>query len=242
MVITGGSRGIGAASATLLARRGYDVCIAYRSAQREADDVVQAVRGLGRKAAALRVDVTQAEEAERLMRFAAETCGPITALVNSAGIAGRRSPLVDLLPAEILEVVSVNLLGTIYCIHAGLKHMARSQGGRGGAIVNVSSDAARTGGNRLAAYAAAKAGVNVLTTALAREIGAEGLRVNAVAPGIVRTEQYAQEDDARLADIARGIPLLRLGTPEEVAQAIAWLLSDDASYVTGVVLPVHGGR
>ena len=241
-VVTGGSRGIGAATARVLAARGYGVCVAYRAAREAAEDVVREVRARGGRAVAAQADVARPEDAERLMQVARRELGPITTLVNSAGIAGRRASLAELTTAEILEVVQVNLMGTLYCTQAAAAHMARSRGGQGGAVVNVSSDAARTGGNRLAPYVAAKAGVSALTVALARELAGEGIRVNAVSPGIVRTDQYAHESPARLAELAAGIPLQRLGTPNEVAQAIAWLLSGEASYVTGAVVPVHGGR
>jgi len=226
LLVTGGSRGIGAAVAKLAAQRGYTVATAARNPE------------TGRRQA-YRADVSRPEEVEKLFAAVARDLGPVAALVNSAGIAGPRSPLADLDPAAMREVVDVNLLGTAYCCRAAARQMARSAGGAGGAIVNVSSDAARTGGDRLSLYAAAKAGVNALTVALARELARDGIRVNAVSPGIVATDQHSRGvSDETLRSIALGRP----GAPAEVAEAILWLLSDEASYVTGAVLPVHGGR
>jgi NAD(P)-dependent dehydrogenase (short-subunit alcohol dehydrogenase family) len=241
LVVTGGSRGIGAAVALLAAARGYDVCIGFVAAEDAADRVVHQIRKQEGTAIAVQADVARSEEAERLFESAQEL-GRISGLVNCAGIAGNRGLLLEMTPEALEERVAVNLLGTMYCCQAVARRMARSCGGEGGAIVNVSSDAARTGGDRLAAYAAAKGGVNVLTVALARELAGEDVRVNAVSPGFVATDQHAGVNQQKSADLLRSIPMKRLGMPVEVAEAVLWLLSDQASYVTGAVLPVHGGR
>jgi NAD(P)-dependent dehydrogenase (short-subunit alcohol dehydrogenase family) len=241
LVVTGGSRGIGAAVAHLAAARGYEVCIGFVTAKDAADRVVQEIRKQQGTAIAVQADVARPEQAERLFE-SARKLGPISGLVNCAGFAGSRSLLLEMTPQALVEIVAVNLLGTMYCCQAAARLMARSRAGEGGSIVNVSSDAARTGGDRIAAYAAAKGGVSVLTVALARELAGEGVRVNAVSPGIVATEQHAGKDQQKRADLVRGIPMRRLGMPVEVAEAVLWLLSDKASYVTGAVLPVHGGR
>ena len=242
LVVTGGSRGIGAAVAKAAGDRGYAVAVVYRSAKRQAVDVVDAISGAGGRAQVFEVDVADADAVERLFEDVSRSLGTPTALVNSAGITGGAKSLLELDPAQMQAVVATNLFGTFYCTKAAARRMARSTGGPGGAIVNVSSEAARFGGNRLAPYAAAKAGVSTFTIAVARELAAEGIRVNAVSPGVIDTDQHAGNDAQRRADLLASIPLKRMGTAEEVAQAVMWLLSDDASYVTGSILPINGGR
>lgn len=242
LVVTGGSRGIGAAVATLASGRGYAVAVAYQSAERQATDVVQTIARAGGEAAAFQVDVADPDSIERLFIAVERTLGRPVALVNSAGSTGGARSILELTPPMLQSIVATNLFGTIYCTQAAAARMARSSGGSGGAIVNLSSEAARFGGNRLAAYAAAKAGVNTFTIAVARELAAEGIRVNAISPGVIATDQHAGNDAQRTASLLASIPLGRMGTAAEVAQAILWLLSDDASYITGSVLSIHGGR
>jgi NAD(P)-dependent dehydrogenase (short-subunit alcohol dehydrogenase family) len=242
LVVTGGSRGIGAAVARLAGERGYRVAVAYRAAEDAAAGVVRAIEAAGGQAAAFRVDVADPAEVERLFAAVEATLGLPTALVNSAGATGGNRSFLELDPALLQSVVAVNLYGTFYCIQSAARRMARSSGGPGGAIVNVSSEAARFGGNRLAAYAAAKAGVSTLTVALARELADEGVRVNAVSPGVIDTDQHVGHDADRKAGLIASIPLKRMGRAEEVAQAILWLLSDEACYVTGSILSINGGR
>jgi NAD(P)-dependent dehydrogenase (short-subunit alcohol dehydrogenase family) len=242
LVVTGGSRGIGAAAASLAGSSGYAVAVAYQSAERLAADVVQTIVQAGGKAAAFQVDVAEPESVERMFIAVEQALGRLTALVNSAGSTGGARPILELTPPMLQSIVATNLFGTIYCTQAAARRMARSSGGSGGAIVNLSSEAARFGGNHLAAYAAAKAGVNTFTVAIARELAAEGIRVNAVSPGVIATDQHAGNDAKRTASLLASIPLGRMGTAAEVARAILWLLSDDANYVTGSVLSIHGGR
>lgn len=241
-MVTGGSRGIGAAVAKLAGTRGYAVAVAYQAAGQQASDVARAVGEAGGKAKAFQVDVSDPAAVERLFTAVDQTLGAPSALVNSAGATGGARPFLELEPAQLQAVVAVNLFGTIYCTQAAARRMARSVGGSGGAIVNVSSEAARFGGNRLAPYAAAKAGVSTFTIAVARELAAEGIRVNAVSPGVIDTDQHAGNDAQRTASLLASIPLKRMGTAEEVAQAIIWLLTEEASYVTGSILPINGGR
>jgi len=237
-LITGAAHGIGAATARAAAQNGYALAINYLEARKEAEALVAAIVGGGGKAIAVQADIGRADEVARLFAAVDAELGPVTALVNNAGISGGRAALVDIDPATIERVVGTNLAGTLFCTREAVRRMARSHGGKGGAIVNLSSIVTRTGGYRIAAYTATKAAIEGVTKALAIELAEEGIRVNAVSPGVVATRQ----NEGRGADTAARIPLGRLGAPEEVAKAILWLLSDAASYVTGTTLDVSGGR
>jgi NAD(P)-dependent dehydrogenase (short-subunit alcohol dehydrogenase family) len=242
-VVTGGSRGIGAATARLLASRGWSVAVGYLQAADAAEAVVESCRGLGVEAVAVAGDLSTPEAVTRLFDAAAGL-GSVTALVNNAGIVDRRAR-VDELNAERLErMFRVNLVGPFLCAGEAVRRMSTARGGPGGVIVNVSSVASRIGSpGQYVDYAASKAGLDVLTLGLAQEVAEEGIRVNTVRPGIVRTEIHASGGEPDRADrLADRIPVKRPGQPEDIAAAIAWLCSDEASYVTGATLDVSGGR
>jgi NAD(P)-dependent dehydrogenase (short-subunit alcohol dehydrogenase family) len=207
-----------------------------------AEAVRSAIEQAGGRAIACRADVRREDEVEALFAAVDRAFGPVTALVNNAGVAVERRAFVDSDAEHFRGMLDVHLLGTFLCVRAAIARMAKSRGGAGGAIVNLSSTATRTGGMRIAPYVAAKAGIEGLTRALGAELAAEGIRVNAVAPGIIATAQQPLNDAAWRERTESTIPLGRLGTPEEVAAAILWLLSKEASYVTGTVLDVAGGR
>ncbi|MET9909780.1 SDR family oxidoreductase [Streptomyces sp. NPDC006476] len=240
-VVTGGSRGIGAATCLRLAADGHDVVIGYVHDADAAGEVAVGVRGAGGRAVAVRVDVSVEADVERLFATAEGELGPVTGLVNNAGVTGLLGRLADTDTATLRRVVDVNLLGTLLCSRRAAQLMtARGSG----AIVNVSSGAATLGSpGEYVHYAAAKAGVDALTLGLAKELGPDGIRVNAVAPGAIDTEMHAAMGDPdRARRMAATIPLRRPGRAEEIAAAIAWLLSPEASYTTGAVLRVAGGR
>ena len=240
-VITGSARGIGAATALAVARTGYAVCINYLDAQAAAESVAANIRNIGGTALCIRADVSSHADVASLFATVDTELGPVSALVNNAGVSGGRQPLIEMRPQDFARVIDVNLRGTFLCSKEAAVRMARSRGGSGGAIVNVSTAAVRTGGRQIAAYVAAKAAIEGLTRALSLELAEEGIRVNAVAPGIIATDQQPG-DDAWRAQAAASVPLGRLGSPVEVAEAILWLISDKAAYVTGAVLGVTGGR
>lgn len=240
--MTGGSRGIGAATARRLAAAGHDVAISYLREAGAAEAVTGAVTALGRRCVAVPTDTSVDADVERLFDTAVEKLGPVTGLVNNAGITSPLGRLVDLDPADLRRVVEVNVIGYLLCARRAAREMAA---GGGGAIVNVSSAAATLGSpGEYVHYAASKAAVDTLTIGLAKELAADRIRVNAVSPGIVRTEIHAREsaDPGRLDRLAPGIPLGRPAEPDEIAAPIVWLLGPDASYTTGAVLRVAGGR
>jgi NAD(P)-dependent dehydrogenase (short-subunit alcohol dehydrogenase family) len=241
-IITGGGRGIGAATALHLARAGHDLVVNYRMDSRAASDVVTAVLALGVRAIAVRASVDEPSEVDSLFDAAAPL-GPVTGLVNSAGLTAHIGDLADT-PIEIIRsVLDVNLLGSILCARKAAQVMSTRRGGAGGAIVNISSAAATLGSpHEYVHYAAAKAGIDALTMGLSKELAGDGIRVNAVAPGIVFTDIHAAagQPDRPVAAAAR-IPLGRAGQPEEIAPTIAFLLGPDAAYTTGTVLRVAGG-
>jgi len=240
LLIAGGSRGIGASTARLAARDGYDVAVNYVSNEKAAADVVAAVQAAGRKAIALQGDMSREDDIERVFDEAARALGPVTHFVHSSGIAGKNSKLADASAETMRAVVEVNLLGALLCSRAAVNRMSTAKGGKGGAIVLLSSIAAVTSGaGEYVFYAAAKAAVDVLALGLAREVVKEGIRVNAVRPGVTDTEIHAP---GRLEQITPLLPMGRPGTPDEIAEGILFLLSDAASYVTGSVLNVAGGR
>jgi NAD(P)-dependent dehydrogenase (short-subunit alcohol dehydrogenase family) len=241
-IVTGAARGIGAATALAAGRKGYAVCINHMRAEAEADAIRIAIEEAGAPAMTCRADVSREEEVAALFAAADRALGPVTALVNNAGIAGMRRAFAEIDVEQFQRVIAVNLLGVFLCTKEAVRRMAKSHGGAGGSIVNLSSSAVRTGGMRIAPYVAAKAGIEGLTRALAVELAKDGIRVNAVSPGIIATDQQPLDDAAWRERSTRTIPIGRLGTPEEVGHAILWLLSDDASYVTGTVLDVTGGR
>jgi NAD(P)-dependent dehydrogenase (short-subunit alcohol dehydrogenase family) len=237
-VVTGGGRGIGAATARLAAARGWDVCIGYRSDAGAAAAVVEDCGRAGVLAVAVRADVSM--EIDVLELFdTAERLGPVRGLVNNAGVAAPRSRVADLEAERVEAMLAVNVLGAFLCAREAVRRMTD-----GGAIVNVSSRAAVLGSpGEYVDYAASKAAVDALTTGLAKEAAADGIRVNAVRPGLIATDIHAANGRPdRLAELAPTVPLGRAGTAEEVAEAIVWLLSDAASYVTGAFLDVGGGR
>ena len=242
LIVTGGSRGIGAATSLKAAQMGYSVCINYEKNSKTANQIVGEINSNGGKAIAVQADISSAKEVEQLFKLTEIELGALSSLVNNAGISGPRSKLIDLNVSEIKHIFEVNLLGYFYCAKEAIKRMSRSSGGQGGAIVNISSQAAEFGGNHLTPYAASKAAINNFTLSLSREVALEGIRVNAVSPGIIETDQHDFPNEMVLKNKKKEIPMGRLGTPQEVANAILWLLSDKAEYVTGAVLPVAGGR
>ncbi len=244
MVITGGSRGIGAATARLAAARGYAVCFSYRALGDAAQAVAGEIEGAGGRALAVQADVAREADMERLLDAAEEAFGPPTAVVLNAGTTGAASRLDEADPAVIRQVVDVNVTGLILGARAVVRRMSTRHGGGGGCIVNVSSAAATLGSpGEFTWYAASKAAVDTFTLGLAREVAREGVRVNAVAPGLIETDIHR---DAGLPDrveqLVPGIPMGRSAGPEEVAEVILWLASPAAGYITGETVRVSGGR
>ncbi|GAA5163700.1 MULTISPECIES: SDR family oxidoreductase [Amycolatopsis] len=247
LLVTGASRGVGAALAVLAvlaAERGHDVVLNYASDGQAAEEVAAAVRTHGRQALTVRADVASAEDVAELFDAAAEL-GPLTGVVNNAAVTGNTPGRLDEQSPEVVRrVLDVNVAGVIFSCQEAVRRMSTRYGGSGGVIVNVSSTAARTGSpGEWTHYAASKAAVETLTVGLANEVAREGIRVNAVAPGLVDTGLHAAAGlPDRITRLAPTIPLGRAGQPGEIAEAVLWLLSPAASYVTGAVLTVGGGR
>ena len=244
VIITGASRGIGAATALLAAGRDFSVAVNYAAGASEAEQVVDAIREQGGKAVTIRADIARESDVLRLFAEAERQLGPIYGLVNNAGVTGGFAR-VEAVTAEALErLFAVNVTGAILCAREAVKRMSTKHGGRGGAIVNISSLAARTGSaGEWVHYAASKGAIDTFTIGLAREVAAEGIRVNAVSPGLVETGIHAANGEPGRLDRLRGtIPMGRPAQPEEIAEAVVWLLSSAASYVTGSILEVGGGR
>ena len=240
MIVTGGGRGIGAATARLAAAEGYSVCIGYLRDRESAEKLSKELKG----SIAVQGDVSSEADVERLFKTVDEKLGRVTALVNNAGIVDRGARVEAITAARLARMFGVNVTGSFLCAREAIKRMSTRHGGSGGAIVNVSSVAARLGApGEYVDYAAAKGAIDTFTVGLAKELGPDGIRVNAVRPGIIRTEIHASSGDpARLERIGATAPLGRPGEPEEVARAILWLLSDSASYLSGAILDVAGGR
>ncbi len=244
IIITGSGRGIGAATALLAAQKGYAVCVNYANRPERAAQVVASIRESGGKAIAVQADVSD-EAAVKILFDRAETeLGPLVALVNNAGITGKLGRLAEVEVDSLRRVLEVNVLGTMLCSREAVRRMALTAGGTGGSIVNLSSRAAQHGSpNEFVHYAASKASIETFTFGLASEVANEGIRVNCVSAGLIDTEIHAEAGDAeRVQRYANRIPMQRAGQPEEVAAAILWLLSAEASYCTGTILAVSGGR
>ncbi|MFB7911380.1 SDR family oxidoreductase [Kitasatospora sp. NPDC056076] len=244
LLVTGAGRGIGAATALLAAHRGYRVCVNYRADEASAAAVVDAVRADGGTAIAVRADVGRSAEVERLFATVDAELGPLTALVNNAGTLERQCRLEDIDEERLNRIWTANITGPFLCAAQAVRRMSTRHGGRGGAIVNVGSAASRIGSpNEYVDYAAAKGAVDSMTRGLALEVAAEGIRVNCVRPGLIHTGIHALGGEpGRVDRVAPGLPMRRGGEPEEVAEAILFLLSPAASYTTGAFLEVSGGR
>ena len=241
MVITGGGRGIGAATARLAAQRGYAVCVNYRENGSAAERLV---RDIGKSAIAVKGDVASEADVVRLFNTVDERLGRVSALINNAGIVDRGTRVEAMSAERIQRMFAINVTGSFLCAREAVKRMSTRHGGEGGAIVNVSSVAARLGGpGEYVDYAASKGAIDTFTIGLAKEVGPEGIRVNAVRPGVIRTEIHMTSGDpGRVERIGNTAPLGRPGEPEEIARTIVWLASDEASYITGALLDVAGGR
>ena len=239
MVVTGGGRGIGAATARLGAERGYKVCINYLRDAKSAAALAKAVGGL-----AVQGDVASEQDVVRLFKTVDEKLGRVSVLVNNAGIVDRGMRVEAMSAERIQRMLAVNVTGSFLCAREAVKRMSTRHGGKGGAIINVSSIAAKLGGSgEYVDYAASKGAIDTFTIGLAKEVGAEGIRVNAVRPGIIRTEIHLSSGDpGRLERIGAAAPLQRPGEAEEIARAILWLASDEGSYTSGALLDVSGGR
>jgi NAD(P)-dependent dehydrogenase (short-subunit alcohol dehydrogenase family) len=243
-IVTGAGRGIGAAIAKLLGANGYSVAVNYAKDQDAAQRVVDHLTTAGARAVGIQGDVSREPDVLRLFKTAERELGPIGALVNNAAITGGFARVEEIGSAALAQMLAVNISGTILCAREAVRRMSTRWGGSGGAIVNISSIAARTGGSgEWVHYAASKGAVNSFTIGLAREVATEGIRVNALAPGLVETELHAANGEpGRIARLSPSIPMQRAGTPEEIAQGVLWLLSDAASYTTGTILEIGGGR
>ncbi len=245
IVITGGGRGIGAATARLAAARGWSIGLSYLTNDRAAEETVAAVEAAGGKALAVKGDVAREDDGVRLFDATTEAFGPVHGVVNNAGVVlGPPGPFVDLSTERLTMVIAINILGAMLVAREGVRRMATNHGGAGGSIVNVSSSAARLGGaNEYVDYAASKGALDTLTIGLSKECGPLGVRVNAVRPGLIDTEIHASGGQPGRAErLGVKTPLGRAGRADEVAEAIVWLLSDASSYVNGALLDVTGGR
>ena len=244
VIVTGGGRGIGAATARLAAERGYAVCVNYRSDAAAANEVVAHARKAGAEAMATQGDVAVEADVLRLFDAAAARLGPVTALVNNAGILERQCRLDEMDAARFQRILATNVMGSLLCAREAVRRMSTRHGGRGGAIVNVSSMASRLGSpGEYIDYAASKGAIDTLTIGLAKEVAEEGIRVNSVRPGVIHTDIHASGGEpGRVERVRSAIPMKRGGQPEEVARAILWLLSPECSYSTGTFIDVSGGR
>ena len=244
MIVTGGGRGIGAATARLAARRGYAVAVNYEKNREAAEALARNITQSGGKAIAVQANVASETEVVGMFETVDRSLGRVGALVNNAGIVDRGTRVEQMSAARIARMFAINVTGSFLCAREAVKRMSTRNGGGGGAIVNVSSIASRLGGaGEYVDYAASKGAIDSFTIGLAKEVGPEGIRVNAVRPGIIRTEIHmASGDPARVERIGPSAPLQRPGEAEEVALAIVWLLSDEASYMTGALVDVTGGR
>ncbi|WP_312479343.1 SDR family oxidoreductase [Kosakonia cowanii] len=243
-LVSGASRGIGRATARFLAQEGYTVAVNYHRQRDAADEVVAEILARGGKAFAVQADISDESQVEAMFARIDEEGLPLTALVNNAGILFQQSRVEALSAARINQVLATNVTGYFLCCREAVKRMSTQHGGQGGAIVNVSSAAARLGSpGEYVDYAASKGAVDTLTTGLSLEVAASGIRVNGVRPGFIYTEMHASGGEpGRVDRVSSAIPMQRGGQPEEVAQAIAWLLSDRASYVTGSFIDLAGGK
>ena len=244
IIITGGGRGIGAATARLAAKKGYAVCVNYLRDRTAAESVVHEIRSSDGRAIAVAGDVASEKDVLNLFLESDRSLGPLTALVNNAGIVERQSRVEAMDAARLQRMFATNVIGTFLCAREAIKRMSTRHGGKGGAIVNLSSGASRLGSpGEYVDYAASKGAIDTMTIGLAKELAEDGIRVNCVRPGFVNTEIHAGAGEPdRIERLRDSIPMKRGGEPEEVARAILWLLSDEASYSTGAILDVTGGR
>ena len=244
LIVTGGSRGIGAATALIAGRNGYAVCVNYLKNEEAAEKIVNEINSNGGRAIAVCADISLEEEVVDLFQTVDVQLGTVSALVNNAGILETQMRIADMDAARLNRVFLTNITGSFLCAREAVKRMSRKNGGNGGAIVNVSSAAARLGSpGEYVDYAASKGAIDTFTIGLAREVAEEGIRVNAVRPGIIDTDIHASGGEPGRVDRVKGtIPMKRGGSPEEVARAIMWLLSVESSYTTGALLDVSGGR
>ena len=244
LVVTGGSRGIGAATCRAAGSAGYAVAVNYRSGQPEAEAVAREICAAGGRALAVQADTADPGQVASLFDTVDRELGPVTHLFNNAGVTGPINLLVDLDPADLERVMAVNVTGAFLVARQAVARMATSRGGHGGAIVNMSSRAGQLGGGgEWLHYAASKGAIDTFTIGLAKEVGADGIRVNAVAPGLIDTEIHARAGAPDRVDrLLPGVPLGRVGAPEEVAETVLYLLSERASYISGTVIPIAGGR
>jgi NAD(P)-dependent dehydrogenase (short-subunit alcohol dehydrogenase family) len=244
VLITGASRGIGAATATLAAERGYDVCVNYKSNASAAEAIVQAIVDRGGRAVAVQADVASESDVVRLFETCDAKLGSLSALVNNAGILETQARVESMDAARLQRIFAANVTGTFICAREAVNRMSTKRGGNGGAIVNLSSRAAVLGAaNEYVDYAASKAAVDAMTIGLAQEVAQEGIRVNAIRPGVIYTDIHASGGEpGRVERVKASVPMRRGGTADECARAILWLLSDEASFTTGTFLDVSGGR
>ncbi len=244
VLITGGGRGIGAATARLAAGAGYDVVVNYAGNEASAEAVVSDVKAQGQRAFAFKADVSSEDQVLAMFAAIDDQFGRLDALVNNAGMIDQVARLEQMSAARIMRILQVNVLGSFLCAREAVKRMSRDKGGKGGAIVNMSSAAARLGGaSNFIDYAASKGAIDTFTKGLALEVAGQGIRVNAVRPGLIDTELHGDTGAPdRVAELCHLVPMARGGSPEEVADCIMWLISDKASYVTDAYIDVGGGR
>ena len=244
IIVTGSSRGIGAATARLAGEKGYAVCVNYLKNEEAADNVVSAIKNNGGSAIAIAGDMSSESDVDHLFKTVDKELGTVSALVNNAGIIALQSRVQDMDVARLQRMFAVNIIGCFLCAREAIKRMSTKMGGDGGAIVNVSSAAARLGSpGEFVDYAASKGAIDTMTLGLAKEVADEGIRINGVRPGVIDTDIHADggvpDRAERLKD---SVPMKKVGTAEDVARAILWLLSEDASYATGSIVDVAGGR
>lgn len=238
VLITGASRGIGKATALLFAEKGYDVAVNYNKNSKKADEVVAEIKKLGRKAIAIKADISNEDDIIKMFKDVEEHIGKVTALVNNGGISAATTSVENITFTELDNMFKTNCYSAFICSREAIKQMKD----KGGSIINITSEAGKFGGNNMAHYAAAKAAANTFTIALARETAKYNIRVNAVSPGVVDTDAQAGITEERKKSLFASLPLGRMAKPEEVAKTVFFLASDDASYISGAVISVTGGR